>query len=397
MTALARAESQCERAWRQARPAGDFAPVSRPLKALVQLVREQARALGDVLGLGPYDALLDGYEPMGRSADIDPVFADLEAFLPDFLDDVLTRQGAAGPVHVPEGPFAEETQRQLGTEFMRILGFDFERGRLDISRHPFCGGVPDDVRITTRYDTQDFTSSLMGVLHETGHALYEQGLPAEWRRQPVGDALGMSMHESQSLLMEMQVCRSPEFLEFAAPKMRAAFGGEGPAWETANLHRLYHAVERSYIRVDADEVSYPLHVILRYGIERDVLEGRMETDDIPSAWNERFRKLFGIEVPNHRLGCLQDVHWYDGAWGYFPTYTLGAMTAAQLYRSARIAVPEISDAIGKGDFAPLLGWLRSNVHAFGSMRSASDLLIAATGKPLDSEAFKSHLKARYLP
>ncbi len=397
VTALSHAESRCEQAWRKARPAGDFDLVRKPLKALVALVREQAEALSETLGLGLYDALLDGYEPNGRAAEIEPVFADLEAFLPGFLDDVLARQQAAGPILMPEGPFAEETQRGLGMEFMRILGFDFERGRLDVSHHPFCGGVPDDVRITTRYDSADFTSALMGVLHETGHALYEQGLPAKWRRQPVGDALGMSIHESQSLLMEMQVCRSPEFLGFAAPIMLKTFGGAGPAWTTENLLRLYHKVERSFIRVDADEVTYPLHVILRFRIERDVIEGRMEVDDIPARWNETFEKLVGIPVPDNRQGCLQDVHWYDGAWGYFPTYTLGAMTAAQLYRAARDAEPGIPAAVSKGDFTPLVRWLRDNVHAHGSSKSAKDLLIQATGKPLDADAFKAHLKARYLP
>jgi carboxypeptidase Taq len=279
---------------------------------------------------------------------------------------------------------------------MAAVGFDFEHGRLDTSLHPFCGGVPDDVRITTRYDEADFSSALMAVLHETGHALYERGLPADWRLQPVGQARGMSVHESQSLLIEMQACRGPEFIGFAAPLIREAFGGDGPAWQADNLTRHYHRVGRGLIRVDADEVTYPAHVILRYRLERAMLAGDLPLADLPAAWNEGLEALLGIRPPDDRLGCLQDIHWYDGAWGYFPTYTLGAMSAAQLYAAAQAAVPEIPEAIGRGDFAPLLGWLRENVHAKGALLSTDELLTAATGRPLDPEVFKAHLRARYL-
>jgi carboxypeptidase Taq len=397
VTRLSRASSTCEQAWRKARAESDFAIVAAPLRELIELVREQAARYGEVFGLDPYDALLDTYEPGGRARDIDPVLDDLAAFLPGFLDDVLAYQAEKGPALMPEGPFAEETQRKLGMKFMDVLGFDFERGRLDVSHHPFCGGIPDDVRITTRYDESDFTSALMGVLHETGHALYEQGLPKKWRLQPVGSALGMSVHESQSLLMEMQVCRSPEFLEFALPIIRETFNGSGPAWDAENILRLYHTVERSYIRVDADEVTYPLHVILRYRLEKDIISGKLNVAGLPDAWNAAFKALLGIEVPNDAKGCLQDIHWYDGALGYFPTYTLGAMTAAQVYQAACEAQPAIPGAIAKGDFSVLLAWLRENIHANGRLLSGPDLLTKATGRPLEAAPFKAHLKARYLP
>jgi len=283
---------------------------------------------------------------------------------------------------------------------MEALGFDFDHGRLDISLHPFCGGTPDDVRITTRYDEADFTSSLMGVLHETGHALYERGLPKQWRGQPVGEALGMSIHESQSLLVEMQVCRSRAFLGYAAPLMREAFAAEskdgGPAWGPENLYRLYTRVKPGFIRVDADEVTYPLHVIVRYRLEKAMIEGDMEIADLPAAWNDGFKELLGLTPSTDREGCLQDLHWFDGAWGYFPTYTLGAMTAVQLFEAAKKAVPEIEPAIAKGDFKPLFGWLKTHVHTKGSLLTANELLIEATGKPLDPKIFKAHLKARYL-
>ena len=397
VTRLSRASSTCEQAWRKARAASDFSMVAAPLAELIGLVREEAARIGEVFGLSPYDALLDSYEPGGRAADIDPVLDDLAAFLPGFLDEVLAYQAAQGPVLIPEGPFPEETQRRLGMKFMDVLGFDFERGRLDVSHHPFCGGIPDDVRITTRYDENDFTSALMGVLHETGHALYEQGLPKQWRLQPVGSALGMSIHESQSLLMEMQVCRSPEFLQFALPVIRETFTGKGPAWDADNILRLYHTVARSFIRVDADEVTYPLHVIVRYRLEKDIIAGKLQAADIPEAWNAAFRDLIGVDVPNDALGCLQDIHWYDGALGYFPTYTLGAMTAAQVYQAACAANPAIPDDVAKGEFSNLLAWLRENIHANGRLLSGPDLLTKATGRPLEAAPFKAHLKARYLP
>ena len=281
---------------------------------------------------------LDQFEPGGSSAHIDEVFADLADFLPGFLDDVLARQ-AAQPEPLPlEGPFPSGKQEALGRKLMAAVGFDFDHGRLDVSLHPFCGGVPDDVRITTRYDEGDFMTAIMGVLHETGHAMYERGLPADWRLQPVGEARGMAMHESQSLMVEMQACRSAEFVSFLAPLARDAFGG-GPAWEAENLLRHYNRVKPDFIRVDADEVTYPAHVILRYRLEKALIAGEMELAELPGEWNEGLKELLGITPPDDRLGCLQDIHWYDGAWGYFPTYTLGAMTAAQLFAAAKSSKP----------------------------------------------------------
>jgi carboxypeptidase Taq len=328
--ARAHADAACEMRWRSARRDNDFAGLAPSLGEVLHLVRETAAAKADALGLSPYDSLLDTFEPGARSADIDVLFDDLAAFLPDFLPRVLEKQASRPAALVPEGPFPVETQHALGVGLMEAVGFDFSRGRLDISHHPFCGGATGDVRITTRYDEDDFTSALMGVLHETGHAMYELGLPEAWRHQPVGRALGMSIHESQSLLVEMQVCRSRGFLVYAAPLMRAAFAGSGPAWEVDNLYRHYTRVEPGYIRVDADEVTYPAHVILRYRLERAMIAGDLAIADLPGAWNDGMRDLLGIVPPDDRLGCLQDVHWPSGAFGYFPTYTMGAMTAAQL-------------------------------------------------------------------
>jgi len=316
--------------------------------------------------------------------------------LPTLIAGALERQAARPPLLPLAGRFPVEAQRRLGVQLMERLGFDFEHGRLDVSLHPFCGGTPDDVRLTTRYDESNFTRALMGVLHETGHALYERGLPNDWRRQPVGHARGMSLHESQSLLMEMQACRSREFIEFLAPLLREAFGGSGQAWQADNLYRLYTHVERSLIRVDADEVTYPAHVILRYRLERALITGDLALADLPGAWNDGMRALLGVAPANDREGCLQDIHWYDGAWGYFPTYTLGAMTAAQVFDAAKRADPRILPSIAAGDFAPLLAWLRANVHAKGSRYATAEIIAQATGRPLDALSFERHIETRYL-
>ena len=312
------------------------------------------------------------------------------------MGQVLERPQGEPDVIVPEGPFPAERQRVLAVRLIEALGFDFDHGRLDESLHPFCGGIPDDVRITTRYDEDDFTKSLMGVLHETGHALYERGLPTAWRGQPVGRALGMSIHEGQSLLIEMQVCRSAQFMAFAAPVMGEVLGGSGPAWGAENLRRLYARVAPGFIRVDADEVTYPAHVMVRYRLEKALIEGDLKLAELPAAWNEGMQRLLGLTPPSDREGCLQDLHWYDGAWGYFPTYTLGAMTAAQLFDAAKRDDGAIVDGIGRGDFKPLMAWLGANVHAKGASVPAHELLRQATGRRLDAEVFKTHLRARYL-
>ncbi len=396
--ALSRAGSACETRWRTARAADDFKALEPLLTEVVSLVRHKAQAKSEALGCHPYEALMDLYEPGASIKRLDAIFGDLAAFLPEFTEAVLERQANGPGVIMPEGPFAVELQKALGLEVMKVLGFDFEHGRLDVSHHPFCAGSPDDVRITTRYSTGDFVQSLMGVIHETGHALYERGLPAgQWRFQPVAHARGMGMHESQSLLMEMQACRSRHFLSFLAPKVREIFSGQGPAWTTENLQRLYGKVERGLIRVDADEVTYPAHVILRYRLEKALLADELQVVDLPEAWRQGMAELVGVTPENDRDGCMQDIHWMDGSLGYFPTYTLGAMTAAQLFDAACRQLPQIPEEISKGNFAPLLGWLGPNVHAVGSSKSTEEILIDATGQPLNVQIFKDHLQRRYLP
>lgn len=394
--AFTKACNECDMVWRKARPANDYASLIPTLQTVLDLSRQVADARAARFGSSQYDALLDSYDPGATSARIDAVFDAYAAALPDLLEDALSHQARQPEPVAPEGPFPVDKQKALGEALMKAVGFDFDHGRLDVSLHPFCGGVPDDVRITTRYDEADFTTSLMGVMHETGHAMYERGLPQAWRGQPVGATQSMALHESQSLLVEMQACRAPAFMAFAAPKMREAFGGEGPAWTPDNLLRLYTRVKPDFIRVDADEITYPAHVILRYRLEKALLAGDLALVDLPGAWNEGLHGLLGITPPDDRRGCLQDIHWTNGLFGYFPTYTLGAMAAAQLYDAAVRAEPEIPDAIARGDFGPLMTWLRTHVHSHGSRHTTDEVLQQATGRPLDPEIFMTHLRKRYL-
>jgi carboxypeptidase Taq len=393
--AESRACSECEAVWRRARSENDFAAVLPGLERVLLIEREIAAVKAERLETSPYEALLDRYEPGASVAEIDRLFDEVAGFVPDLIEGALNRQ-ASLPSAPSCGPFPVETQRGLATRLMERIGFDFAHGRLDISAHPFCGGTPDDVRITTRYNENDFARALMGVLHETGHALYQRGLPAEWRLQPVGRARGMAVHESQSLLLEMQVCRSRAFLTYAAPIIREAFDGDGPEWEPDALYRRQTRVRRGFIRVDADEVTYPAHVILRYRLERAMLDGDLDPVDLPGAWAEAMREMLGVAPDNDREGCLQDIHWYDGNWGYFPTYTLGALIAAQLFEVVRRDVPGLIRAIGEGEFAPLLGWLRERVHSKGSLLSTMELVETATGRPLGTASFERHLRDRYL-
>ncbi len=393
--AQARANSACEKIWRTARQSGDFAMVRDHLAEVIRLVREQAAALAPALGLSPYDALMDGYQRGIGAGDVAPVFAAYESFLRDALPRAEAIQAARGAAVMPAGPFPAAVQEALCRRMSARAGLEAEHSRLDRSTHPFCGGTPTDVRITTRYNEADFSQSLMGVMHETGHALYERGLPAAYARQPVGEAGGMAAHESQSLIIEMQACRSDAYLAAMARELTASFGAD-PAFEGGNLARLLRHVERGFIRVDADEMTYPAHVILRFRLEQALIAGDLAVADLPGAWNDGMKGLLGVTPPNDTLGVLQDIHWYDGAVGYFPSYTLGAMAAAQLMAAARRALPDLDASLAQADLSPLVNWLRTNVHWQGNRLGFNDLLLAATGRKLDPSAFTAHLTARYL-
>jgi carboxypeptidase Taq len=389
------AEARCEHAWRSQRAANDWEGFLLLFRDVVRLAREEARHLADATGLDPYDALLERYEPGARAADLQRLFDSLRAWLPGLVERIRVRQGTEAVIR-PAGPFPRERQRALGRDVMERLGFNFAAGRLDESAHPFSGGVPEDVRLTTRYREDDFLQSLMGIIHETGHARYEQNLPRDWLGLPIGRARSFGIHESQSLALEMQLARSPAFAEFLSPLLDAHFGAQ-PAFEPGNLFRLLTRVAPGKIRVDADEATYPAHIILRFDIERALIAGDVEADAIPALWDAHMRELLGVDTRgDHRDGCLQDVHWPSGAFGYFPSYTLGALYAAQWFACIRRAHPDLDARIGAGDLTPVFAWLDANVWSQASALETTELTRRATGEPLDPAYFRQHLEARYL-
>ncbi|MFZ4832113.1 carboxypeptidase M32 [Rouxiella sp. Mn2063] len=389
------AGARCENAWRIQRPANDWEGFVDNLRDVVKLSRQEAELRSQASGTSRYDALLDHYEPGMTSAKLDGIFGDLKQWLPELLQKVVQKQSSLD-FTTPQGPFAVDKQKQLGLSVMKLLGFNFDGGRLDVSAHPFCGGVPEDVRITTRYNEKEFLSAMMGVIHETGHARYEQNLPKEWLGQPVGKARSMGIHESQSLLFEMQLGRNENFLKLLYPLAVEQFGQRADLNE-ASFIRLNQQVKPGLIRVDADEVSYPAHVILRYEIEQALIEGEIEVDDIPALWNRKMQQYLGIEtLGNYRNGCMQDIHWTDGSFGYFPTYTLGAMYAAQLFQTADKAIPSFKDELARGDLTSLFQWLQQNIWQHGSRFSTDQLIKNATGETLNPSYFRKHLENRYL-
>jgi carboxypeptidase Taq len=387
------AASRCQHDWERQRPTNDWHGFLENFRPLLHLVREEAQRLADDAGLEAYDALLDLYEPGLRASELDRMFGDLQAWLPPLVRRVRERQ-APGPALV--GPFPRERQRALGLEVMALLGFDFQAGRLDESAHPFSGGVPEDTRLTTRYREDDVLVSLMGTIHETGHARYEQNLPRAWLEQPLGVARSMAIHESQSLALEMQLARSRGFASLLSPRLVAAFGAQ-PAFEAEALHRVLIRVEPGRIRVDADELTYPLHILLRTGIERQLVAGQAEAEDIPVLWDEGMARLLGIDTRgDYRDGCLQDVHWSAGAFGYFPCYTLGAMYAAQWFAAIRTQAPDLDLRVAEGRLDVVFDWLLEHVWSQGSRWTSDELARRASGHALDAAHYRQHLEARYL-
>lgn len=389
------AASRCEHAWRTQRQQNDWPGFLGNFREVVTLAREEAKLLADAKGSSCYDALMDKYEPGMRSKDIDRIFGDVKSWLPELIEKTIAKQSLETVIK-PQGPFAVEQQRALGVELMTLLGFDFEAGRLDVSTHPFCGGVAEDVRITTRYSEDDFMRSMMGIVHETGHARYEQNLPRERVHLPVGQARSMGVHESQSLSFEMQLGRSPQFLALIAPLVQKHLGQQ-VAFETSNLAALFTRVRPGFIRVDADELTYPAHVILRYEIERALMDGEIEAEDIPALWDEKMMSYLGVDSRgNFQDGCMQDIHWPGGSFGYFPSYTLGSMYAAQFFASIRSGQPDLDAQVLAGNLLPVFNWLEQHIWREASRWSIDDQVKRATGEMLNPAHFRQHLERRYL-
>jgi carboxypeptidase Taq len=391
-----RTRMKCEQLWRDLRAKNDWANFQPALEGVVSMVREEAAMRADALGLDPYDALMEQYDPGTRVADVGPVLEELKSFLVDFVPKALEAQEhrlAKRPLKPPSGTYPVENQRELGLAMMAAVGFDVTHGSLSVSHHPFCGGVPTDVRITTRYRSTEFLSSLMGVLHETGHALYEQGLPRDWAHWPLGKARGMAIHESQSLFVEKQIGRNPAFWRWALPVVERHLG---EAWSIDDILPHVHRVERGFIRVDADEVTYPLHVILRFELEQELVSGRLEVAELPEAWDAKMKAYLGLSsIDNPADGPMQDVHWPSAAFGYFPSYTLGAMIAAQQWAAIETLHPNVDEDFAAGRFDVVNDWRRDNIWSQGSRWSTPELIERATGEPLNADHFRRHLERRY--
>jgi carboxypeptidase Taq len=378
-------------AWAAARPKSDFAAFAPFLAKHVAFARREAELMG--WGDRAYDYWIDQYDPGMSSAAIERLFTELRAGLVPLVRDI-----AASPVKPPANllrGFPVEDQRAFLREVTERLGFDYRRGRIDVSLHPFCEGCGADVRLTTRFDADQPLDALFSAIHETGHGLYEQGLPREHYGTALGLHAGMGWHESQSRLWENQVARGRAFWRCFEPPLRARFPAQLAPVSSDALYLAINAVEPGLIRVDADEVTYNLHVMLRFDLERRLFAGDLAVADLPGAWNATMQDLLGLTPPDDARGVLQDVHWSAGAFGYFPSYCLGNMIAAQLWETVRTALPGLDDDFARGDFSRLLGWLRANIHAVGRRHASLTLVREVTGRELSPQPLLRYLRERY--
>lgn len=388
---LARSQSRGVQAWRTAREASAFARFAPELTHLVELRREMADALGVPPGGERYDALLEGYEPGMRVARLEPLLRRLAGWLAPLADRAASATVEDGFLR---GRFEAGAQWDFTLELLEAMGFDLQAGRQDRSAHPFSTGIdPGDVRLTTRIHEELPLSAIFSTLHEGGHGLYEQGLPERWRGSVLGAAASYGLHESQSRLWENQVGRSLPFWRHFLPRLAARFPSLAGVPVEA-FHRAANKVERTLIRVEADEVTYNLHIVLRFELEVALLRGQLQVADLPAAWSDRCAALLGVRPARDAEGCLQDIHWAWGEIGYFPTYTLGNLYAASLFAAAGRDLPGLEEEIGTGNLAPLLGWLREKVHRAGRTLPAEELVRRATGAGLTDEDLRRALTAK---
>jgi carboxypeptidase Taq len=390
---LSRVTTMAQGVWQEAREKSDF-PIFKPwMEKVFHLKRQQAKAVG--YKTVPYDAMLDDFEPGSSVTMVSAIFAALR----DELVGLITRireSGVNPDRSIITRDYPVEKQQDFGTQVATAIGYDFSSGRLDVTAHPFCIDLgPKDIRITTRYNRSFFPQAFFGILHETGHGLYDQGLPGMHHGTPCGEPASLGIHESQSRMWENFVGRSRSFWQYFFPKAQEIFPG---ALANAKLDQFYSAVNDvrpSFIRIEADEATYNLHILLRFELESAIFDGDLQIDDVPATWNERFQKYFGIKPNNNSEGCLQDVHWAAGLIGYFPTYTLGNLYAAQFFSRAKSEMMGLESRFAKGDFKSLLTWLRKNIHQHGQRYLADDLVKRVTGKPLSHVPLIDYLKNKF--
>jgi carboxypeptidase Taq len=391
---LARVTAMANEAWKDARANNHFATFQPHLETILKLKREEAQAVG--YQDHPYDALLDEYEPGATSAEIRELFAKLSRDLVPILQ-AVNSSGKKPKPGILQRDYPIDRQKWFAESAAAAIGFDFHAGRLDTTTHPFCSGFgPGDCRLTTRYNPKFFNEAFFGVLHEAGHGMYEQGLPAAYFGTPAGSACSLGIHESQSRLWENQVGRSRPFWDHFLPRLRQAFPGTLDDITPDEFDFAINEVAPSFIRVESDEATYNLHIILRFELEQDMIAGQLSVADLPGAWNDRFEQLLGLHVPSDREGCLQDIHWSFGGLGYFPTYTLGNMYAAQFMAGANsdLGASTLANAIAAGDCSPLKSWLHERIHRHGRRYRANELCQRATKIPLTHEPFSRYLREK---
>jgi carboxypeptidase Taq len=392
---LARVTTRAQQVWQEARQADDFAAFRPWLEKVVALLRQKAQAIGYTNV--PYDALLDEYEPGATTAEITQLFAALRKDLVPLVAAIVS-SSRRPQRDILERDYPVERQQQFGQEAAAAMGFDFRAGRLDVTTHPFCSGIgPGDCRITTRYDAHHFNQAFFGILHEAGHGIYDQGLPAEHFGTPRGSAASLGIHESQSRLWENQVGRGRPFWEHFFPRARQAFPAALGDVPLDDFLFAINDVRPSFIRVEADEATYNMHIILRFELEQALVSGDLQPADVPAAWNEKFSQFFGLTPPTNAEGCLQDIHWSMGGIGYFPTYTLGNLYSAQFMEQARRDMPDLDADFRAGRFEGLKGWLNDKIHHQGQRCRAGELCRRVTGRPLSHQPLMSYLHGKYGP
>ena len=393
VTTFAEVQNKAYQAWVSAREQNDFSVFQPHLESLVDLLKQRA----DLIGYegSPYNALLDEYEPGMTVAEIKPIFADLAVRQSTLIEKIM--QSPNHPdVSWTDQIWDEEKQLDFTVDVLRDIGYDFEAGRQDKSLHPFTTNFDvNDVRITTRVHEREIFSALTGSIHEGGHAPYEQGFLPSDQRTILGQAASLGIHESQSRMWENMIGRSLPFWQHYASKITSLYGSQLDGIGADELYRAVNEVRPSLIRVEADECTYNLHLILRFEIELALIEGDLKVAEVPEAWNAKMKQYLGLDVPSDAEGCLQDIHWSHGSMGYFPTYTLGNLYAAQLFEQLEVELPELWTQVGQGEFSPLLKWLRSHVHEVGRRRSPAEIVEDATGKPASSEAYMRYLESKY--
>ena len=390
---LAIATTEGVESWHRARSESRWDIFAPDLRKIVELKRQEARCVG--FAEHPYDALLDEYEPGATCAQLIPLFDDLRRRTVSLLEriDRSPRRPSRAPL---TQTFDRAKQATFGERVLRRMGFDFEAGREDVSAHPFTTSFgPTDVRITTRYDEHDLAVAFYATIHEGGHGLYDQGIPIDLARTGLGECASLGIHESQSRLWENLIGRSIAFWRFALPELKTLFPAQVANVTPEDMFGAVNQVERSLIRVEADEITYNLHIILRFEIERRIIAGEVDVDDLPSLWNRLTKDYLGIDVPNDAMGVLQDTHWASGLFGYFPTYSLGNLYAAQLWATIRREIPDVDERISRGEFAPILAWLRDRIHRYGRRHRPGELIERATGEAPNPVYLTRYLGEKY--